>query len=375
MLFVSFVGALPASSMETDQYNLPPVPLADIAPEVEAFVAENIQAALDALNAEITKHDSCLRPPHSAAFGTRPPSTVTVEKTERDMSCSSPDKEAARLDELRKPDAVAWAVYERLGSGSIFVTPMGKWLNSHKFSREPYRYKADFTESIYWVRPTNYATLSPTIRMYGVEFGTDKLDHFFQQGYTYYKTYRKQLAKGADDAAATKKAVAWGRHSENTFYGYLVSGVFSNADLAANYAGLRFYLTEDIKIGDTIVPAMLKIVDGKWVSGERASLLAPFDGKDSGPPMLRPFITDHLNEAFNPSNYLPLLYAIVKKAVKKHACSEWQTAFPSLTAAEFTARTAALITWNSLDYGYKHTSRQVRLADTCFADKGVLPSE
>src|SRR6476646_5857206 len=51
---------LPISANETDQFNLPPVPLADIAPEVEAYVAQHIQAAIDKLNTEIAKHEACL---------------------------------------------------------------------------------------------------------------------------------------------------------------------------------------------------------------------------------------------------------------------------------------------------------------------------
>jgi hypothetical protein len=414
VLFVLLVGAYPTPAMETDQYNLPPVPLADIAPEVEVFVAENIQTAIAALNAEITRHDNCLNPPHSAAFGTRPPSTATVEKTERNMSCSSLDKEASTLDELRKPDAVAKAVYERLGSGSVLVTPTGKWLNSHNFEHQPAQYKAPFLESIYWIRPANYTTLSPTICMYGVEFGTDKLDHMFQQGYTYYRKYNAALKAGKSDADALHAAVAWGRSTENLFYGYVVSGVYSNADLAANLAGLRFYqsLTNDVQLGAITRPALLKVVDGKWrmtetnartgtqapavpipspippriiINPESEAVISPdyhdpitIDRLEDMSAMmvqaLRAFITPHLNEAYNPSNYLPLLYPLIKSAVKKHACSEWHAAFPALTADELTARSAALTTWNGLDYGYKRTSRQVRLADTCFADKGVLPS-
>jgi hypothetical protein len=84
---------------------------------------------------------------------------------------------------------------------------------------------------------------------------------------------------------------------------------------------------------------------------------------------LAPFVTDHLNEALNPSNYLFFLYPVVKSVIRKRACPEWHAAFPTLTRESLTIRTAALTTWNGLDYGYKTTSRQPHLADLCFTDK------
>ena len=103
---------------------------------------------------------------------------------------------------------------------------------------------------------------------------------------------------------------------------------------------------------------MLQLVDGKWKFPDTRALL-------------RPFITYHLNEAYNPSNFLPLLFPIVRRAVKRSACAEWHSAFPALTASELTARTAELSTWNGRNYGYKKTSRQVRLADVCFSDESL----
>ena len=366
---------------ETDQYNLPPKPLADIAPEVEAYVAQKIQTAVDKLNEQITTHERCFHPLPSAAFGTREGSNVTIEAPPRKpASCGTDKNEEAILARLRSPDAVARAVYEQLGTGNIFITNTGKWLNTHKFEHEPSRYTQPYLESIYWERPINYATLSPTIRMYGVEFGTDKLDHLFQQGYTYYRKYTAARKEGKSEADALKVPVAWGRSTENLFFGYAVSGVYSNADLAANLAGLRFYqnLASEIQIGDHPIGPKATLVDGHWRPTEVYFTKPPSDRTIYPIPLsiLAPFISSHLNEAYNPSNYLPLLYPIVRTAVKKHACSEWHAAFPTLTALDLTTRTAALTTWNGLDYGYKQTSRQVRLADTCFTQsKGPVTKE
>ena len=350
---------------ETDQYNLPPKPIADIAPEVEAYVVEHIRLAIFNVNADIAKHEQCLTALRSSAFETREGSNVITEAPpNRPTYCGTEKEERAILEKLRSDDAVAKAVHEQLGAGNIFISNTGKWLNTHKFENEPARYVTPYKESIYWTAPIDYATISPTIRVYGVEFGTDKIDHIFQQGYTYYRKYNAALKAGKSDAEALKTVVAYGRFTENTFFGYTVSGVYSNADLAANIAGLKFYLglTDAVDVGSPYgkrPPTFTKRDGLHWgfddISGKHDDLL-------------RPFITDHLNEALNPSNYLFFLYPVVKSVVQKRACPEWRAAFPDLTRDELTRRTAALTTWNGLDYGYKQTSRQVRLADTCFRE-------
>jgi hypothetical protein len=53
--------------------------------------------------------------------------------------------------------------------------------------------------------------------MYGSEFGTDKIAHIFQQGYTYYKSYRRNLAKKAEPAEAVKRAIDWGNYPSVLF--------------------------------------------------------------------------------------------------------------------------------------------------------------
>jgi len=330
VVLFALLAATRTLAMETDQFNLPPEPLADIAPEVEAYVAQHVQTAIETVNTQIAAHEAC----------------VGSEAEPRPKTCGTNKQERSKLDQLRSPDAVAKAVYDQLGAGSIFITKTGTWLNSHKFEHEPSRYKAPYTESIYWERPINYATLSPTIRMYGVEFGTDKLDHLFQQGYTYYRKYTAALKEGKTEAEAIKAAVDYGRTSENLFFGYAVSGVYSNADLAANIAGLHFYkgLANDAHLAD-----------GAWrLNGAQ-------------PSRLQPYLTEHLNEAYNPSNYLPLLFPLIKSAVKTRACSKWHAAFPTLTADALKVRSAALTTWKGLEYGYKQTARQPHLADLCFA--------
>ena len=166
-----FVGAF-----ETDQYNLPDAPLADIGDEVTEYAREKIAAAMDKLNAAIRARLACLE-------------TSAVKN-----DCATPEKERAKLVELRSEEAVARAVFKPLGGGIPPFTNAGTWMESHDFSGKPARFKASFGKSIYRTSPVLYLTISETVKIYGVELGTDKIAHLFQQGYTYYRMVERARA-------------------------------------------------------------------------------------------------------------------------------------------------------------------------------------
>lgn len=344
-LVLSLVFALQpviVAAMETDQYNLPPVPLADIGDEVTEHVEEALSKAVAKVNADIAHSKTC----------------IDIDSPMR-SKCDSVGNESRKLTYLRSNDAIAREVYRLLGDGSIFISYIGKWANTHEFHSAPARYKTSYFDSIYVAQPVDYSTLSPTVRIFGAEFGTDKLDHFFQQGYKYYTIRRDAHAKGMSPEEAEKKAVKWGQMTERTYFGMLVSGVYSNADLVANYTGMKFYegLTEPVTIGGKTRPAVLALKDGSW----------QIAGKLLREDLLRPFVTDHLNEALNPSGYGFLLYPSVRDIVRKKSCPEWRQDFPDLTAAAITDKSHSLESWNGEDYGYTKRPRTVRISETCFS--------
>ncbi|MEP6786958.1 MAG: hypothetical protein ABJB40_00905 [Acidobacteriota bacterium] len=344
-LFLSLTVALQsisAPAMETDQYNLPPVPLADTGDEVSQYVEDNLLTAVAKVNAEIGLHEACL----SAA--------KTIKR-----GCGNADEERSKLKYLRSNDTVATEVYKRLGDGSIFISYIGKWANTHKFHSSPSRYKTSYLDSIYVAQPVDYSTLSPTVRLFGTEFGTDKLDHFFQQGYKYYQIRRDAIAKGQKADEATTKAVKWGQMTERTYFGLLVSGVYSNADLYANYVGMKFYqgLTEPVPIGGKTRPALVTLKEGMW----------QLDKTRLHEDLLRPFVADQLNEALNPSGYGLLLYPSVRDIVRKKSCPKWKRDYPGLTAATVADKSKGLEAWNGEDYGYTKRPRTVRIAEACYS--------
>lgn len=89
-------------AFETDQYNLPPEPLADIGDEVSDYAEENLRKALDKINAEIIARQACLER-----------KVLSIGK----VSCGGAEKQQARLEFLRSEAAVAQAVYKLLGGG------------------------------------------------------------------------------------------------------------------------------------------------------------------------------------------------------------------------------------------------------------------
>ena len=195
-------------AFETDQYNLPPEPLADIGDEVSQYTKDNLEKTVRKINDEIAVRENCL-----------------ANKT-ASSKCDSPEKDRDELKFLRSGEAVALEFYKLVGTGIPPFTAAGSWMESHKFIAQPARYKTSFSKSIFFVYPTDYIGISSTVNLYGANFGTDKIAHVFQQGYSYYKIYNGALAKGLTTEEAEKKAIKWGKFTEHTYYGTIISSVF-----------------------------------------------------------------------------------------------------------------------------------------------------
>lgn len=118
------------------------------------------------------------------------------------------------------------------------------------------------------------ATLGGAIRVGKLLIGSDKFGHFLGQGYEYYRT------------GSLKKAIARGDALEDEVLGYSSSGVYSYADLSANFAGYQFY--KQLYKGDN--PYII-CQEGAWKLNERH----PFTWAD--------YITPAWDEAINCSGY------------------------------------------------------------------------
>ena len=153
----------------------------------------------------------------------------------------------------------------------------------------------------------------------------------------------------------------WGQKSERTFYGTMVAGVYSNGDLSANYAGLKFYegLTHSIRIGDATRATLLLLRDGVWIFNDSVNLHKS---------LLKPLISDHFNEALNPSIFTENLGLrwYIRRTVKNRSCGQWLQRYPGLSKSGLEQRSRALRLWYGEDYGFTDSEDFVTIANTCF---------
>lgn len=159
--------------------------------------------------------------------------------------------------------------------------------------------------------------ISATIQVNGVLCGTDKVGHFFDKGFILYERYRELINRGVDDAKAWEEAVSLGAdgsvlYSEGGVLGLWSSGVYSNADLAADYGGLKFYrnLTQPEKLGDVTLPPIL-VRDGHfWRINDHVRPDSDF---------FLVYATEHWNEALNPNLYAQGVRREIRRAVERRA--------------------------------------------------------
>ena len=129
----------------------------------------------------------------------------------------------------------------------VHDNPVENWLMSKlsQQSGEIYPQDRNYVEISIYRNPyliyIPYFGLAPNIQVGGFYFGTDKLSHFASTGMIYFQRYQNALNDGRSESKALTHAIDWGLADENTVHGYWASGIFSFADLEANYQGLLFY--------------------------------------------------------------------------------------------------------------------------------------
>jgi ankyrin repeat protein len=212
-----------------------------------------------------------------------------------------------------------------------------------------------------------------TIKAFGVYMGTDKLGHFTDMGKHYYRKYREELADGKDAEKATRVAIGLGAEggpiffSESGFLGEKTAGAYSNADLVANYMGMMFYrnLTEEVMLHGQQIPPMLERDGNIWKISDRVR-------RDSN--FFALFISDHYDEALNPSRYVERLRDKIRKGIEEHASDtidRYVDAHGSRRSRQwFAKRQEELSTYWGVDYGHlgQPSKNLMTIANTCFPD-------
>lgn len=197
----------PVSAAEVDQFTLPPdqpASLTDSAPVLAAEINRRMQQAVQQANAPYV----------------------------RQHAKSSPRWWQPGCDETRLYNALTDAL-----AGSV----IGHVETFAEESPAIQRRRVPLADSIYrdffWqASPTLVFSerMAAVIRVQDVEIGTDKLGHFFAEGYSYFVS-TDQLRKSIESG------LLFGEWSESVYFGAQTTGVFSFADLTANFQGLRFW--------------------------------------------------------------------------------------------------------------------------------------
>lgn len=94
-----------------------------------------------------------------------------------------------------------------------------------------------FQDFRFYEAPSVHAKgLSPLLNLDGHIVGLDKFGHFFVEGWGFFK--RAYL----NEEININRAITWGAFTERSYFGFMTTSIFSNADLIANFNGMRFWL-------------------------------------------------------------------------------------------------------------------------------------
>ncbi|MBA2655767.1 MAG: hypothetical protein H0U70_02140 [Tatlockia sp.] len=331
LLFIIFFTIQNSQAEETDQFTLPPFELLDLGPTVSLSLYDVLEEVLSQTNKEIQAIEP--RAKHS--------------------------RFAAKELALRlQGNYLVELFYRKTGPG------FPRWLRgqwSHLLKQTmPFNYiEVKPWKTIYWLSlspfPFHILMLAPTINLYGHYFGTDKLGHFFMIGHNYYKIYRKNRINGRSVAQAQAAMVSFGCLTEHSFLGTLSNGVYSNADLAANFAGWKFYrnLTHSIKIANQSLPPILLLQGHQWTFAKTIN-------KNN---LLKPFLLDHLNEALNPSHYT-FSRSQIRREINSR-CADWISR-KGLKPEIVEAKLKETLLWQGEDYGHWLPTHSAITLNTCF---------
>lgn len=343
---MALVGALAgrASALETDQFTIPPAPLVDVGPTVQQKVRAMLQGVAARANASQLDHREAAK---SATFG---------------FSRKSHEEEA---DRAATADYVASAFDRATGPGFV-ECDLEIWLRTSVFPGGTHLFDPPIGDSIYGSdplgKPITLLTLSPTVNLFGIDLGTDKIGHFFGQGYEYYRAFRQAEDAGEDPAACVRRAIEVGVFEEKNYYGLLTVGVYSNADLAANFSGFKFFLnlTRPVLIDGRRREPMLVQRQGLWELNPELPT-----------EFLRPFFSPHFDESLNPSFYNDQLRATVRARFPERA-ARWAE-FHHLNRAGEPERLRSMANFSGEPYGHSTFDGVAVMIDLMPPDKAVVP--
>ena len=334
---------------ETDNFYLPlDAELADLGDFLGAVHTRVIEEAVAEVNAEI----------------------------ERALAVENPVTRSRRLARWHDPDTIAAAVAKRFRDAFTETWRADRALSGSWIQRA-YPGKQAANHGI-WMNIAGHIPIDPrwlmmfsqsdTVKAYGVYFGVDKLTHFHQLGWSYYKLYRSLRREGLSEAAAYGKVIHhYARTSliaEANFFGTIGTGVYSNADMAANHLGFKFFLNLSEKVvvqGQEREPLVVRC-GLFWRVNHH---VRPQSG------WLAPYFSDHWNEALNPSLFDPTMRPGIRRVLRSRAdrIVRFYTGKDGrpYNPAYFENLASELSTYYGEDYGHSGKfEKLMNIGNTCF---------
>ncbi|HWP41138.1 MAG TPA: hypothetical protein VNL70_09450, partial [Tepidisphaeraceae bacterium] len=217
---------LPARAHETDQYTLAPDrELADLGDYLTRYFYNAIERGVNKANARI-------------------------------RSAIQSGAKGQELARLQSADEVTRAVNREFPYAIVLIEGLdGEFTSPRIRARYPGMlpaYKPPPSLAKYIAFPLNpmRAWNCASLKVFGVQLGTDKIGHFTDMGMHYYNAFHAARTRGQSEDRAVQRAIDIGRNDpfrgESALLGFWTAGAYSNADMAINYLGLVFYrnLTE-----------------------------------------------------------------------------------------------------------------------------------
>lgn len=348
--------ALPAGAVETDNFYLPAEPgFADVGDFLEAVHTCAIEQAVERIN----------------------------DKIERALKLKDPAARRAALERWHRPETLTDEVAGEFGGAPLEKARIEDVLD-RSWSRRTFPEKTVLHRDLYLnmrgrilidPRMLLMVVQAGTFKAYGVYLGTDKLVHFHQLGPQYYHRYRGLIRGGMSPEEARQNVVEHFAEkavlAEGRGFGTFLTGVFSNADMAANYIGFKFMLniTEPVSIKGSEQPPLVVRCGVFWRVNDQVRLHSGW---------FRPFLSDHLNEALNPNLYDFTMRPHVKRILEERAAPivEFYTAHDHRPddGAYFEELAVELSTYYGEPYGHSgEPDKLMNLGNTCFP--ALPPSE
>lgn len=344
------LAAEPASSHETDHFTIPVGrKFADLGPYFSRWCYQAIDQGCEKLNDQIRRHM---------------------------RSTQSKQGAAKHYD----PSHVAWAVNSSFPWAMDVIEGLERKVTSKQAWRDyPGRvvgYKKMLGNALQNIHlpidPRQFFRiwLGSNVKMYGHYLGSDKVGHFTDMGKNYFNEYQAAKAKGLNEAQCLSAALDVGRKglifSETGVLGYLSAGAYSNGDMISNYAGMLFYqnLTRPVKLKGEPRPPLLVRDGALWKP-------APHVRPDSD--FMKWFLSDHWDEALNPSHYESGMRKAVREAVHERSTGVLERYRDENGVRRsrrwFLDKTQSLTKYHGIDYAHRGTLEdRITLHGTCYAD-------